>query len=218
MDRIRVFQADDHAIVREGMEALIAATADMEFVGSAANGDEAVKRVLELRPDVTLLDLQMPVKSGIEALKEIKAAWQEAKVLVITSFSSDRHLFPAIQAGALGYLLKDATPIEIQQAIRNVFLGQSTLDPNVATRVLAEMGRERKPDSQPTERESEILKLIAQGHSNEEIGQQLFISERTVRTHVSNILAKLHLTNRTQAALYALKKGIASLDEDEYDN
>lgn len=212
---IKVFQADDHAIVREGMEALIAATPDMEFVGAAGDGEEAVEAVLELRPDVVLLDLQMPKKSGIEALREIKSAWPDAKILVITSFSSDRHLFPAIRAGALGYLLKDATPNEIQQAIRNVHLGQSTLDPSIATRVLEEMMRSRNdlPDNKPTERETEILKLIAQGYSNEEIGERLHITERTVRTHVSNILAKLHLNNRTQAALYALREGIATLDE-----
>ncbi|HFC11432.1 MAG TPA: response regulator transcription factor [Anaerolineae bacterium] len=212
---ITVFQADDHAIVREGMEALIAATPDMQFVGSAGDGEEAVRKVLALRPDVILLDLQMPKKSGIEALLEIKAAWPEAKILVITSFSSDRHVFPAIRAGALGYLLKDATPTEIQQAIRNVYLGQSTLDPSIASRVLQEMLRSKNatPDSRPTERETEILKLIAQGYSNDEIAQQLVISERTVRTHVSNILAKLHLNNRTQAALYALREGIASLDD-----
>ncbi len=212
---IKVFQADDHAIVREGMEALIAATPDMAFVGAASDGEEAVERVLALRPDVILLDLQMPKKTGIEALRDIKAAWPEAKVLVITSFSSDRHLFPAIRAGALGYLLKDATPSEIQQAIRNVHLGQSTLDPSIATRVLQEMMRanDELPDNRPTERETEILKLIAHGYSNDEIGEQLHITERTVRTHVSNILAKLHLNNRTQAALYALREGIASLDE-----
>lgn len=211
---IKVFQADDHAIVREGMEALIAATPDMEFVGSAVDGNEAVDKVLALRPDVVLLDLQMPNKSGVEALREIKAEWPEAKVLVITSFSSDRHLFPAIRAGALGYLLKDAMPTEILQAIRNVHLGQSTLDPSIATRVLQEMMRPNDvPDSKPTEREKEILKLIAQGYSNDDIAEKLSITERTVRTHVSNILAKLHLTNRTQAALYALREGIASLDE-----
>jgi NarL family two-component system response regulator LiaR len=212
---IKVFQADDHAIVREGMEALIAATPDMEFVGAASDGEEAVERVLALRPDVILLDLQMPKKSGIEALRDIKAVWPESKVLVITSFSSDRHLFPAIRAGALGYLLKDATPNEIQQAIRNVYLGQATLDPSIANRVLEEMMRssDELPDNKPTERETEILKLIAQGYSNDEIGAQLTITERTVRTHVSNILAKLHLSNRTQAALYALREGIASLDE-----
>jgi NarL family two-component system response regulator LiaR len=212
---IKVFQADDHAIVRQGMAALLAATPDMELVGTASNGNDAVMEVLRLRPDVILLDLQMPGKTGVEALEAIKAEWPEAKALIITSFSSDRHLFPAIRAGSLGYLLKDASPSEIQAAIRNVNQGLSSLDPAIATRVLQEMMHlSNTPDTKPTERETEILRLIAKGYTNEEIGEQLFITERTVRTHVSNLLSKLHLANRTQAALYALREGIADIDED----
>ena len=214
---IRVFHADDHAIVREGVKALLSTEPGMQLVGSADNGDAAIIGALALRPDVILLDLQMPRRSGIEAIKEIKQAWPEANILVLTSFGGDEEVFPAIQAGALGYLLKDSSPQDLLQAIRDVYDGRSSLHPSVALKVIQELKKlpELPPTTEPlTDREVEILRLVAEGLTNHDIAQKLVVSERTVRTHVSNILSKLHLANRTQAALHALREGIARLKED----
>ncbi len=214
---IRVFHADDHAIVREGVKALLSTEPGMQLVGSADNGDAAIIGALALRPDVILLDLQMPRRSGIEAIKEIKQAWPEANILVLTSFGGDEEVFPAIQAGALGYLLKDSSPQDLLQAIRDVYEGRSSLHPSVALKVIQELKKlpELPPTTEPlTDREVEILRLVAEGLTNHDIAQKLVVSERTVRTHVSNILSKLHLANRTQAALHALREGIARLKED----
>jgi NarL family two-component system response regulator LiaR len=212
---IRVLIADDHAVVREGLRALIAAKPGIEMVGEAADGTEAILKARSLRPDVILMDLVMPRQDGIEAIAEIKRENPDARILVLTSFADDAKLFPAIKAGALGYLLKDSSPHELLQAIRDVYLGQSSLHPTVALKVIRELNRPKEnlpPTEQPlTERELEVLRLVAQGLSNQEISAMLVISERTVGTHVSNILSKLHLTNRTQAALYALQEGLASL-------
>jgi len=214
---IRIFLADDHAVVRSGLEALIATEEGMTVVGSAADGQEAIDAVDRLRPDIILLDLQMPRKGGIEAIIEIKERDPQARILVLTSFSDDDRVFAAIKAGALGYILKDASPHDLLLAIRNVHSGKSSLDPAIALKVIHELSRPSKlpPTDEPlTERELEILQLVARGLSNQGIAAELVISERTARTHISNILAKLQLANRTQAALYALKKGIASLDEE----
>lgn len=216
-DLIRVFVADDHAIVRKGIEALLGTEPGMEVVGTAANGEEAVVGVERLTPDVILLDLQMPKKNGIEAIAEIKQRDPQARILVLTSFSDDDKVFAAIKAGALGYILKDASPHELLAAIRNVYDGKSSLDPEIALKVIHELNKPSKlpPTEEPlTERELEILELVARGLSNQQIAEELVISERTARTHISNILAKLHLANRTQAALYALRQGIAHLDEE----
>jgi NarL family two-component system response regulator LiaR len=215
--KIRVLQADDHAIVREGMRALIRSVPDMELVGDVADGLEAVRRSLEQRPDVILMDLQLPSLSGIEAIAQIKAEWPAARILVITSFGEDENVFAAIKAGALGYLLKDASPGEILRAMRNVAAGQASLQPNIALKVMRELNRPSQlpPTEEPlTPREVEVLRLVARGLSNDDIAGELVVSERTVRTHISNILGKLHLANRTQAALFALRQGIARLDED----
>lgn len=212
---IRLFQADDHAIVRAGMQALIMSEPDMELVGAAADGVEAVRKIAELQPDVALLDLQMPRKGGLEAIPEIIACAPDCKILVVTSFGDDDHLFAAVKAGAQGYLLKDSSPDVIIHAIREVAAGRGALSADLALRVIQEMGKEPKskpasPTADPlTSRELEILRLVAQGLTNQEIAEQFVVSERTVRTHVSNILGKLHLANRTQAALYALREGIA---------
>ena len=217
MTTIRVFQADDHRIVREGMRALIMGEPDMEFVGEAGDGVEAVERIITLRPDVILLDLQMPRKTGLEVIPEVKRKMPDARILVITSFGDDAHVFPAIKSGALGYLLKDTSPDEILHAIREVAAGRSSLHPSIALRVLQEIN---KPPKKPltadplTPRELEILKAVAHGWTNQDIADKMYVSERTIRTHVSNILSKLHLANRTQAALYALREGIATLDTD----
>ncbi|MFT7586579.1 MAG: NarL family two-component system response regulator LiaR [Cellvibrionaceae bacterium] len=220
---IRVFQADDHAIVRDGMRWLLMGEEGIELVGEASNGEEAVQEISRLQPDIVLLDLHMPKLSGIEAIPQILEKVPTAKVIVITSFSDDDHIFSALQAGAIGYLLKDTVPQKILRAIRDTANGQSSLEPEIARRLLhyvRKSGGKNLPLSEDplTDREVDILKLVAQGLANQVIAEHLVVSERTVRTHVSNILGKLHLANRTQAALYALREGIANLDDvdDEY--
>ena len=213
--RIRVFIADDHAIVRKGIRAVLEIVPDIEVVGEAANGRDAVYRVEELEPDVILMDLVMPDMDGIEAIHRIKERQSKARILVLTTFAGEDKIFPAIKAGALGYHLKDSRPQELAQAIRQVHRGESSLHPVIARRVLEELTRpsERPPTPDPlTPREVEVLRLVAQGLQNPEISAKLVITEATVRTHVSNITSKLHVASRTQAALYALREGIASLD------
>lgn len=213
-EMIRIFIADDHAIVREGLRALLATEPGLELVGEANNGLQAVSKVRDLRPDVTLLDMVMPQMDGLEAILEIRKNWPEAKIIVLTSFSDDEKVFSAIRNGALGYLLKESSPQDLLQAIQIVARGEGFLSPTIASKVMRELNQPPKlpPTKDPlTEREVEILQLVAQGLTNDEIAEKLVLSERTVRTHVSNILAKLQLANRTQAALYALKEGLASL-------
>lgn len=213
--RIRILIADDHAIVREGLRALIETEPQMELVAEAADGVEAVQKAGELRPDVILLDLMMPRKNGIAAISEIKQQDPKAHILVLTSFAEDALVFPAIKAGALGYLLKDSAPQELLKAIRSVYRGEASLHPTIARKLVGELHHPPSlpPTPEPlTEREAEVLNLVAQGLSNQEIAEVLNVSERTVRTHVSNILGKLHLANRTQAALFALREGLAKLD------
>ncbi len=214
-DAIQVLIADDHAIVREGLRWLISTEPGMALVGEAADGIEAVTKARILDPDVILLDLEMPRKGGIEAISEILAEDPDARILVLTSFADDEKVFSAVKGGALGYLMKDSTPPELLRAIRDVHRGEPSLDPAIAQKLLRELRRTAQPP-QPlqgkdllTEREVEILKLVAQGLPNKEIAEQLVVSERTVRTHVGNILGKLHLANRTQAALYAVREGLA---------
>jgi NarL family two-component system response regulator LiaR len=212
---IRILIADDHAVVREGLRALIDVEPGMALVGEAADGIEAVQKARSLQPDVILLDLVMPRMGGIEAIGEIKRENPGARILVVTSFAEDEKVFPAIKSGALGYLLKDSSPQELLQAIRDVHQGEPSMHPTIARKLVRELQRSSNlpPTEEPlTEREAEVVGLVARGLSNQEIGERLFISERTVRTHVSNILSKLHLANRTQAALYALREGLARLD------
>ena len=214
-ENIRILIVDDHAIVREGQRALIDTEPGMEVVGEATDGFEAVEMADTLQPDVILLDLHMPGKDGIEAIGEIKAENPMARILVLTSFTEDEKIYAAIKAGAMGYLLKDFSPQEILSAIRKVHQGETSMHPSIANRLMRELQRVSNlaPSEDPlTTREVEILKLVAQGLSNQEIAEKLVISERTVRTHVTNILGKLHLANRTQAALYALREGLADLD------
>lgn len=214
---IRVLIADDHHVVRGGLRALLDTEPDIHVVGEAADGIEAVLKTRSLNPDVILLDLVMPRQSGIEAIQEIKREHPDARILVLTSFSDDEKVFAAIKAGALGYLLKDSSPYELIQAIRDVYAGESSLHPAIARKLIRELNRPApnlpQTDEPLTEREVEVLVYVARGYSNQEIADALVISERTVRTHVSNILSKLHLANRTQAALYALKEGLTTLDE-----
>jgi NarL family two-component system response regulator LiaR len=213
---IRVLIADDHAIVRKGVRALLATERDIQVIGEARDGAEAVAQAKALHPDVILMDLVMPKLDGIEATRQIAAQQPEMRVLVLTSFAADDKVFPAIKAGALGYLLKDSGPEELVKAIRQVHRGEPSLEPAIARKMLTELSHPPKAPMTPeplTQRELDVLRLVAQGKNNREIADQLAISEMTVRTHMSNILSKLHLASRTQAALYALREGIASLEE-----
>jgi NarL family two-component system response regulator LiaR len=212
---IRLLIADDHSVVRRGIRALLATEPAFEVVGEATTGVEAVRLAAELTPDLILMDMVMPEMDGVEAVRHIMAAQPQARILVLTSFATDDHIFPALKAGALGYLLKDTGPEELIQALHQVYRGESSLHPTIARKVLQELSRPASavPAADAlTEREVEVLRLVAQGRSNQEIARALVVSEATVRTHVSNILAKLHLASRTQAALYALREGLASLD------
>jgi NarL family two-component system response regulator LiaR len=214
---IRILIADDHAIVREGLRTLITTKPGMEVVGEATDGIEAISQARSLQPDVILLDMVMPHKDGLQAIKEIKQQNPKARILVLTSFDDDERVFAAIKSGALGYLLKDSSPQQLLEAIHDVYHGRASLHPAIALKVIRELSQpsDLPPTEEPlTEREMETLRLIAQGLTNQEIGDKLAISERTVGKHVSNILDKLHLANRTQAALYALRRGLAKLDPD----
>jgi len=214
-EEIRILIVDDHAIVREGQRALIETEPGMTLVGEATNGLEAIELARTLSPDVIFMDLFMPEMGGIEAIEAIKAENPEARILVLTSFAEDEKVFTAVKAGASGYLLKDATPDEILTAVRNVNRGEPAMNPIIANKLMRELQRASDlplTEEPLTERELDILKLVARGLSNQEIAEELVISERTVRTHVSNILSKLHLANRTQVALYALKEGLADLE------
>jgi two-component system, NarL family, response regulator LiaR len=214
-ETIRLLIADDHAIVREGLRALIATEPGLELVAEASDGMEAVSKVHALKPDVILLDMMMPRKDGLGAIEDIMKDQPDARILVLTSFAEDDKVFPAIKAGALGYLLKDSSPQELLQAIRNVYQGEASLHPTIARKLMRELNQPPSlpPTTDPlTEREVEVLRLVAQGLSNDDIAAKLVVSERTVRTHVSHILDKLHLANRTQMALYAVREGIAKLD------
>ncbi len=213
---IRVLIADDHPIVRRGLGSLINIRTDMELVGEAVDGVEAVDKARLLKPDVILLDLMMPRQGGLEAINEIKRENPEARILVLTSFADDDKVFPVIKAGALGYLLKDSPPETLIQAIHDVCRGESSLHPTIARKLIRELNQPAAnlpPTEEPlTRREMEVLRLVARGLSNQEIATELVISEGTVRIHVSNILSKLHLANRTQATLYALQEGLAKPD------
>jgi len=216
-DAIRVLITDDHTVVRKGLSALISTEPGMDVVGEASDGEEAVFKSRTLKPDVILMDLVMPRKDGLAAIMDIKSEQPNAKILVLTSLSDDERIMAALKAGALGYLLKDASPDELLKAIRDVNRGESHLHPSVAQKVIHSL-RDPQPSKEGevlTSRENEILKLVAKGFPNQQIAKELSISERTVRTHVSNILRKLHLPNRTQAALYALREGLIKQDEIE---
>ena len=211
----RILIVDDHTIVRKGIRALLGEIPDIEVVGEAADGQEAIVQADRLRPDVILMDLAMPRMDGIEATRQIKARQPESRILVMTSFATDEKVLPAIKAGARGYLLKESAPEDLVQGIRQMQRGESSLHPVIARKVLQEISdtSDRPPTPEPlTEREVEVLLLVAQGLSNQEIAEKLNITAATVRTHVSNIMGKLYLANRVQAALYALREGLVSLD------
>ncbi len=214
-NKIRVLVADDHLLVRKGIQLLLSTEDDIDVIGEAADGVEAVAQAQTLKPDIVLMDLVMPKMDGIEATRQITAGLTGIRVLVLTSFAADDKVFPAIKAGALGYLLKDSSPDDLVQAIHRVYRGEPSLEASVACKVLTEMANSpKKPLSADplTERELEILRLIARGCNNKEIAERLVVADITVRMHVSNILGKLHLASRTQAALFALKEGLVSFE------
>ena len=214
--QIRLLIVDDQGIVRKGIRALLAEVKGMNVIGEAGDGLEAVKLADALQPDVILMDLVMPRMDGIEAIRQIMAKQPKARILALTSFVADDKVFPAIKAGALGYLLKDSEPEDLIVAIKNIHRGEPFLHPSIARKVLEELSHPAgsPPTPEPlTERELEVLQLVAQGLSNQEIAGKLFIGDATVRTHIGNILSKLHLANRVQATLYALRKGLSSLDD-----
>lgn len=217
MAKIRILIADDHAIVREGLRTLISSKSTLELVGEAFDGEEAILKAEMLKPDVILMDLVMPRRNGLDAIRAIKMKLPDTRILVLTSFAEDDQVFPAIKSGAIGYLLKDSSPEHLLQSIQDVYQGKPSLHPNIALKLMRELNNPRSdlpPVEEPlTEREVTVIKLIAQGLSNAEIATKLTVSDWTVQTHVRNILGKLHLANRTQAALYALREGLASLDQ-----
>ena len=208
---IRVLIVDDHGVVREGLRAYLELEPDIQVVGEARDGHEGVRRAEELHPDVVLMDLVMPRMDGVEATAAIKLHQPEAHVIVLTSFVDDDRVVPAIKAGATSYLLKDVAAADLARAIRGARAGQAQLHPEVARRLMQQVTTPRKvePVTQLTDREREVLRLLAEGRSNKEIARELVVSERTVKGHVSNILGKLGLQDRTQAALYAVRHGLA---------
>jgi len=215
---IQVLIVDDQAIVRKGIRALLAEVDYVQVVGEAGDGKEAIAQAQHLNPDVILMDLVMPGVDGIEAIRRLTDCCEKIRVLVLTSFASDDKVFPAIKAGALGYLLKDSEPADLLQAIQQVHHGEPSLHPIIARKVLQEMQRpsKRPPTPDPlTDRELQVLRLVAKGLGNREIAERLVVTEATVRSHVSNTLSKLHLANRVQATLYALQEGITSLGNSE---
>jgi len=213
--KIKVLLVDDHTVVLKGLAFFLSMQEDLELVGEANNGKEALKKVGEAQPDIVLMDLYMPEMDGIEATSCIKKEYPNVKVLVLTSFSDQAHVLPALKAGASGYILKDVEPDQLVEAIRSAYKGNIQLHPDIASALLSQtLPQEEKQESSNihvdvlTARENEVLQLLAKGMSNKEIASVLVITEKTVKAHVSSILGKLNLSDRTQAALYAVKNGI----------
>ena len=214
--KIRLLIADDHTLLRIGLLALLETTPDIEVVGEAADGVEAVAKTCDLRPDVLLLDLMMPRLDGISVIGAVRRQAPEVKILVLTSFDDDDKVFPAFKAGALGYLLKDTSPGDLLEGIRAVCEGKSFMHPAIAGKVMNDLNRPvfQQPSLDAlTDRELGVLKLLAKGMSNQDIAATLVITENTVVKHVSNILIKLHLANRTQLALFAIRQGLIQMSD-----
>jgi len=214
-ETIRILIADDHPIVRQGLELLVSAQSDLELVAQASNGEEAVQLAKETRPDVIVMDLQMPVKNGLTAITEINQLGIGANILVLTSFPEDEMVIKTVKTGAAGIMLKDSPPEKLLEAIRTVYRGESALHPTIARKLMDEVRQPSQPLSlkdQLTPRELDVLKCLSQGLTNREIALQLDVSVRTVTTHVRNILDKLQLDNRTQAALFAAEQGVIPKD------
>lgn len=204
---IKILLVDDQSLIRRGLKALLSFEADFQIVGEADNGEIAINRVEELQPDIVLMDIRMPIMDGVAATREINQRFPQTKVLVLTTFDDDEYVTQALQYGAVGYLLKDTPPEELAQAIRAVYKGYTQLGPGIGKKIMAQIAvpQANNPEGweQLTPREQEILQLIAKGASNREIAQTLYISEKTVKNHVTNILSRLNLRDRTQAAIWA---------------
>ncbi len=216
METISVLLIDDHQVVRQGLRDFLELQDDIEVIGEAGNGEEGVTLASECLPDVVLMDLVMPGIDGVETTRRVKEVSPSSRVIVLTSFTDDNKVFPAIKAGAISYLLKDVSPEELAHAIRAAQRNEAVLHPEVAAKLMQEFSAPRAnetPLEHLTEREMDVLRLIARGMSNKEIADTLIISEKTVKTHVSNILSKLHLADRTQAAIYALRQRLVPMDD-----
>jgi NarL family two-component system response regulator LiaR len=212
MPPIRVLITDDHGVVRQGLRMFLSLDPDIEVVGEAAHGQEAVAMARELKPDVVLMDLLMPVMDGIEATRVIRSELSEVEVLALTSVLEDASVTGAVRAGAIGYLLKDTDAEELHRAIRGAAEGRVQLAPEAAARLIREVRAPESPE-ELTERETEVLKLLARGKANKQIASELFVEEKTVKAHVSSIFRKLGVQSRTQAALYAVRTGLVSIEE-----
>lgn len=214
MDKISLLITDDHALVRQGIRAFLELQPDLNVVGEAGSGEEAVRMAAELAPDVVLMDLVMPGIGGVEATRQVKQASPHSQIIVLTSYHEDEYIFPALRAGALSYVLKDVGPDELADTVRKAARGESVLHPRVAARVVEELRGTRRDTpnlfTDLSDRELDVLRLIADGLSNAEIADKLVISEKTVKGHVSNILGKLHMMDRTQAAVYAWQQGLVA--------
>lgn len=216
VDKIRILLVDDHPVVREGLGAMIETQPDMEVVGEASDGQEGVQQAKLLRPNVVLMDLQMPKMGGVEAIQKIRQENTSAEVIILTTYDSDEHIFSGLEAGAKGYLLKGASKNDLFRAIRAASKGESLLEPAVASKLVerfTQLARKGPADDKLSERELEVLNLMAKGYRNKEIARDLFITEKTAKAHVSNILAKLGASDRTEAVTMALKKRIIKLEE-----
>jgi two-component system, NarL family, response regulator LiaR len=216
-EAITILLVDDHQLVRQGVRAFLDTQPDIAVVGEADSGQAAVTLAEQYAPDVILMDLMMPGMDGVEATRRVKQISPRTQIIVLTSYHQDEHIFPAIRAGALSYLLKDVGPTELADGVRKAARGEAVLHPRVAARVVQELHGTRSqgvnPFTELSEREMETLHLIAEGLNNSEIAERLTISEKTVKSHVSNILSKLHLADRTQAAVYAWREGVVRRNE-----
>jgi two-component system, NarL family, response regulator LiaR len=215
MEPINVMLIDDHRVVRQGLRDFLELQGDIEIVGEASSGEEGVQLARELLPDVVLMDLVMPGIDGVETTRRLKAASPSTRVIVLTSFADDNKVFPAIKAGAISYLLKDISPEELAHAIRAAQRNEAVLHPEVAAKLMQEFSAPKSNEAmveQLTAREMDVLRLIAKGKSNKEIADTLIVSEKTIKTHVSNILSKLHLADRTQVAIYALRQRLVPME------